>query len=136
MPCLLSSVLLADFIKRVITEFESDVIKRAHITSDALQQIVSVRIAGELKEDIYVKIRSTLFPDVSSDIYGSSYLAVSTKLIEAKVSKLPIMRLVRTIPMGESSTGYATFEKFQQKTSFDNDIRRSFFGLLLTMLQV
>ena len=52
--------------------------------------IVSSCISNALKEDIYEKIRSTPFSlglGESSDIYGSSYLAVSTKLLETKTSK-------------------------------------------------
>jgi len=83
-----------------------------------IQKIVMNYIAKELKNNIFAKIRERPFSmnmDSSSDIYGTSCLAVSVKYHEEEGNcRFPINKLISVIPMENSSTGQVIYDKIKK----------------------
>jgi len=124
---------LLNFVKDLTLDFRSDLLKKVQLSATTVQKIATNCIGEELKNHLFSKLKSTPFSlsiDGSSDIYGTSYLAVSAKYLDEKESKTPISRLISIIPMEDSSTGQIIYDKIKNEILYDEDIRKNLMGIV------
>jgi len=119
-------------LKELITDFRVEVLKKIQLSPTTIQKIATNCIAKELKSNIFAKLRDRPFSisiDASSDIYGTSYLAINAKFLEMEASRFPVNKLISVIPMENSSTGKVIYEKIKNEILFAPAIQQNLMGI-------
>ena len=115
------------FFNEVMVDLRINSFKKIFVSSTSAQTIAAECITKELKDLIFAKLREkslSLSFDGISDLYGTSYLAVSAKYLEDGTKFLE-SKLMTIILMEDSSTGKIIFDKIQKEILCNRQLKNN-----------
>jgi len=119
------------FVSEICEKFPPKPIRSFRVTRQNIVKLTQ-EMCRNLKSQLYDQLRCTPFSlsiDASSDIYGSTYLAICAKHIDSKNPDQVLNKLVTILPITTSSTGEVLFEKVTKELLFDEEIQKNFMGI-------
>jgi len=125
---------LVDFIKDLISKYETEMLLSFSITRNTTSKIAQVCLGDLLKEDIFEELMTSPFSlslDESSDSFGKAYLTVCAKFLEQNNLKTPKIKLIRIIQMNEEKTGKELYKIIKEEIlTKDPKIEKNFMGVV------
>lgn len=102
-------------------------ISRKTVTTAAsfISQVLKEELLNELRESPF-----SLSLDLSSDLYGHSYLAICVRFHEKDNYEKPITKLFSILPITNSSTGEVIFEKLMASIFIEEEIKMNIMGIV------
>ena len=112
------------FFNEVMVDLRINSFKKIFVSSTSAQTIAAECIAKELKDLIFAKIPFIKLRWNISDLYGTSYLAVSAKYLE-EGTKFLKSKLIIIIPMEDLFTRKIIFDKIQKEVLYNRQLQNN-----------
>ena len=122
---------LVRFVSRATEECRPSDLQKFACSRQSVSKAASA-ISDTLRENLYQRLRDSPFSlsvDKSSDLYGSTYLAVCARFLDPSNPEHPTTKLIATIPVGTKSTGEVLYNQLLDKVFIDSKIGENIMGI-------